>query len=87
MKHEFEPKGRHTQLGMTDRGLEVDSTQVDQIIERTELAQGDFQARLNALRHDNDTFTEQEIKRARAKIDEVIFPRHHGPTPLPIPKQ
>lgn len=87
MKHEFEPKGRHTQKGLTDRSLEVSPAQVDEIIERTPLAQGDFQAKIDALRHDNDTFTELEIKRQRAIVDDILFPKHHYPTPLPNPRQ
>lgn len=87
MKHEFEPKGRHTQKGLQDRSLEVSPQQVDEIIERTEVANADFQARVSRLRHNEDTFTEQEIKRQRAIVDDILFPKHHPKTPLPNPRQ
>ena len=73
--------------GLQDIGLAITPQRVDDILERTDLANDDFQAKVHRLRHDEDTFTEQEIKKARQAIDEVLFPRHHPKTPLPNPRQ
>lgn len=58
--------------GMQDASLEVGPNQVDEIIERTELAQTNFRGVLYTA---DTSFTDAEIKKARQAIDDVLFPK------------
>lgn len=58
--------------GMQDRALEVGPNQVDEIIERTELAQANFRGILYTA---DTSFTDSEIKKARQAIDDILFPK------------
>lgn len=51
--------------GMQDTSLEVGPNQVDEIIERTELAQIEFESK---------THTEKGLASLRAQIDDIINP-------------
>lgn len=54
-----------------------------EILEKTDLGNQEH----HALVEKWDTFTEQELARTRAEIDDIIFPRYHGKTPLPFPRE
>lgn len=58
--------------GMQDASLEVGPNQVDEIIERTEVAQQDFRRTMELV---DTSFTESEMRKARQAIDDQLFPK------------
>lgn len=52
-------------------------------LEKTDLGNQEHRALVEKW----DTFTEQELARTRAEIDDIIFPRHHPNTSLPYPRE
>lgn len=69
--------------GMQDKYLEVTPSQMEDIIERTPLAQQEFRG----LRDQWDTFTREELLKVRQEIKDLSQPKHHVKTPLPFPKE
>lgn len=69
--------------GMQDESLAVTPRQVEDIIERTPLAQQQF----SGLRAQWDTYTREELIAAREKLKDLSQPKHHPKTPLPKPQQ
>ena len=69
--------------GMSDITLEVTPSQMEDILERTPIAQQEFRG----LRDRWDTFTREELARVRKDLKDVSQPKRHPKTPLPQPPQ
>ena len=69
--------------GMSDITLEVTPSQMEEILERTPIAQQEFRG----LRDRWDTFTREELLATRDKLKALSQPQKHPKTPLPIPQE